>query len=287
MTGGSGSHDLVIVGGGAAGLGAARAARWAGADVVMVNDGPIGGDCTFTGCVPSKTLIAAARAGDDLTTALDRVHATVERIAATESADVLRAEGIGIVEGRARFVAPDTLQVDGRRLRAPRVIVATGARAFVPPIPGLDAVDALTNETVFDLADVPRSLGIVGGGAIGCELAQAFARFGVDVTVFEAEPRLLPREEPEASEVIAAALTRDGVKVRVGRPIAAVARTAAGVEVATGDGDVTVEQLLVAVGRAPNTAGLGWRRSCRARWPGPRRHRRPSPDHCRGRLCRG
>ncbi len=262
------NHDLIIVGGGAGGLGAARAARWAGADVLLVNDRPIGGDCTFTGCVPSKTFLAAAAQGFEFSAAMDRVRSTIERIAATETADVLREEGIGVREGRARLATHDTVVVDDDRLTAPRIIVATGGRPVVPPIPGLDDVDAdrvLTNEQVFDLTTAPRRLGIIGGGPIGCELAQAFAWLGVEVTLFEGLPRLLSREEPAAGDAVARSLTSAGVKVLTGTMIDRVVARPDGVALvhavgdAAGDspGEVVVDRLLVAVGRAPNSGALG------------------------------
>ncbi|MDW3218451.1 MAG: FAD-dependent oxidoreductase [Acidimicrobiales bacterium] len=254
------NHDLIIVGGGAGGLGAARAARWAGADVLLVNEGPIGGDCTFTGCVPSKTLLAAAAQDLEFGAAMARVGSTVERIAATETADVLRAEGIGVREGRGRLATHDTVVVDADRITAPRIIVATGSRPVVPAIPGLDEVDpdrVLTNESVFSLADAPATLGIVGGGPIGCELAQAFAWLGVEVTLFEGLPRLLSREEPEAGAAVARALAAAGVDVRSGTMIDAVETRPDGVAVVSGGAEVVVERLLLAVGRAPNSGGLG------------------------------
>lgn len=250
-------HDLIIVGGGAGGLGAARAARWAGADVLMVTDGPPGGDCTFTGCVPSKTLLAAAAQGMPFTDAMTRVRDTVARIAATETADVLRAEGVGVVEGRGRLVAADTVVVGERRLSAPRIILATGGRAGVPPIPGLDQVEVLTNETIFSLASAPASLGIIGGGAIGCELAQAFARLGVAVSIFEGLPRLLSREEPDASAVVTSALVAAGVTVETNATIERVEARPDGIAVVTAGGETIVERLLVAAGRVPNSEGMG------------------------------
>ena len=251
-------HDLIIIGGGAAGLSAARAARWQGADVALVSDGPLGGDCTFTGCVPSKTLIAAARDRLDFAEAMSRVAETVERIAATETADVLRAQGVKVIEGRARLTTHDTVAVGERRISAPRLIIATGSRPQVPPIPGIDRIEALTNEEIFNISTKPASLGIVGGGPVGCELAQAFAGFGVEVTLFEAEPRLLNAEEPEASAVVAKALRTAGVDVRVNTAIERV-EPAGGdsIRLVSAQGADQVEMLLVAVGRVPNTAEVG------------------------------
>ena len=222
-------HDLIVVGGGAAGLGAVRAALWAGADVAMVTDSAPGGDCTFTGCVPSKTLLAAARDGLGFAEAMTRVRATVEHIAATESIEVLEAEGATVIEGRGRLVTHDTVAVGDRRITAPRIVLATGSRPSLPDdIPGLAEARPLTNETVFDLTEAPRSLGIIGGGPTGCELAQAFAALGVDVTLFEVHQQLLSGEEPEAAATVRAALQASGVnvmrRVRGARVDAALAR---------------------------------------------------------------
>ena len=253
------SYDVVIVGAGAAGLGAAREARRRGARPVIAVDGPVGGECTFTGCVPSKALIFAAARGASFDDAMGAVRQAVDRIAATESADVLRGEGIDVVEGRARLVGPDAIEVDGRILRGRGVVVATGSVPALPPIPGLHEVNPLTNETVFELSRRPASMVIIGGGAIGCELGQAFARLGTRVTILEAAPRLLLSEEPDASELITDVLRAEGVDVRVGVTIASVARVPGGqARLTLGDETAVVgEQLLVAAGRRAVTDGLG------------------------------
>lgn len=250
-------YDLVVVGGGAGGMAAARAAARLKRRVAIVQDGEVGGDCTFTGCVPSKTLIEAAEAGIDFATAIRRMHATVERIAATETADVLRGEGIDVVQARARFTGPHTIAAAGRSLSAGTVVIATGSAPMIPPIPGLADVPFLTNETVWDLTERPASLVVLGGGAIGCELAQAFARFGVQVTIVEAQDRLLGKEEPQASAVIAEVFRRDGIDVRLGAKVTRVENDGEGVRlVLDGGSAVAAEQLLVAVGRRPVTDGL-------------------------------
>ena len=260
-------HDLIVVGGGAAGLGAVRAALWAGADVALVTDSAPGGDCTFTGCVPSKTLLAAARDGLSFSEAMARVRATVEHIAATESAEVLRNEGVTVIEGRARLVTHDTVAVGDRRITAPRIVLATGSRPSLPDdIPGLAEARPLTNETAFDLAEPPDSLGIIGGGATGCELAQAFALLGVPVTLLESQRRLLGGEETESSEIVLAALHEQGVSVRAGISVESIEPSPGGgvtvlARPANSGGAVpervTVERLLAAVGRAPATGGMG------------------------------
>jgi pyruvate/2-oxoglutarate dehydrogenase complex dihydrolipoamide dehydrogenase (E3) component len=251
-------YDLIVIGGGAAGLSAARTAARRRARVALVQAGPVGGDCTFFGCVPSKTLIEAAARGADFATAMARVRSTVARIAATETAAVLRAEGVHVVEGWARLEAADRVAVGDRRLRSRRLVIATGSGPIVPAIPGLGGVDVLTNENVFQLTESPGSLAVVGGGPVGAELAQAFARLGTTVTLVEQADRLLAREEPEASAVVAAALAADGVDIRCARRVTSVAGVETGVRLRFDDGDgLEAERILVAVGRRPVTDGLG------------------------------
>lgn len=252
--------DLVVVGGGAGGLAAARAGARRGARVLLVQQGPLGGDCTFTGCIPSKALIEAAHRRVPFDRAILAARRAVEVVAATETDDVLRREGVEVTHGWATFREPGVLDVDGAVVRARRVVIATGARPVVPPIEGLDETDHLTNETVWDLDALPPSLAVLGGGAVGCELAQAFARLGSTVTVIEALDRILPAEEPEASAVVTEALTADGVAVRTGQAVARVeplARKGA-VRLHLADGaTVDADRLLVAVGRTGTIEGLG------------------------------
>ena len=249
--------DLAVIGGGSGGIAAARTGKRAGARTVLVQDGPIGGDCTFTGCVPSKTLIEAAGDGDDFVTAIGRVRAAVEQIAATEDAGVFRSAGIEVIEGRARFRGPGEVEVDGQRLRARRFVLATGVRPRVPDLPGLDRVPHLTSDSVFDLKERPNALVVVGGGPLGCELAQAFARLGTRVTLVQSADRLLPKEEPEASQTVLDVFRREGIDVRLGTRAARVDREGDGLRLVLADGDsVTGDTLLLATGRAPVTDGL-------------------------------
>lgn len=253
------TYELVVVGGGAGGLAAARAAARHRRRTAIIQEGRLGGDCTFTGCVPSKTLIESAARGCSFADAMSMLRGVVEQIAATEDADVLAREGIEVIEGRARFALPRELVVGKQRLRAERVVIATGSSPTVPPITGLPGVQYLTNETVFDLDELPGSLAVLGGGAIGCELAQAFCRFGTKVHLLEAEDRLLPREEPEASEVLANALAGEGIVLHLGTKVTGVASSGEGTDVRLelGDGSkVEAAKLLVAVGRRPVTDGL-------------------------------
>jgi pyruvate/2-oxoglutarate dehydrogenase complex dihydrolipoamide dehydrogenase (E3) component len=252
--------DLVVVGGGAAGLAAARAGTTLGARTLIVSEGPLGGECTFTGCVPSKALIEAAERRESFAGAMRAVTTAVERIAATEDDAVLAREGVTVLHGSARLLNGRTLEIEGTRMRTGRLVLATGSAPVLPAIPGLDRLDPLTNETVFSLRERPRSLAVLGGGAVGCELAQAFARLGCRVTVIELLDRLLSREEPEASEVIAEALAADGVDVRLGRGVVAAegVEGTGGASLRLDDGPpVEAERVLVAVGRSPVTEGLG------------------------------
>lgn len=252
-------HDVVVIGGGAGGLTAAREANRRGARTLLVSDGPLGGDCTHTGCVPSKALLDAAARGRSFDQAMATIHQRIDEVAATEDADTLAREGIDVLPGRARLTGGHGVDVDGNRIEGHHIILATGARAAVPPIPGLREQPHLTNETIFELDDQPSRLAILGGGAIGVELAQAFRGLGSDVTVVEAERRLLPGEEPEASAVIAERFRARGVDVRTDARVERVERIETGdVCLHLGDGTTVVaDRLLVATGRAPMTDGLG------------------------------
>jgi pyruvate/2-oxoglutarate dehydrogenase complex dihydrolipoamide dehydrogenase (E3) component len=253
-------YDLIVIGGGAAGLAAAQAGAAARARTLLVAEGELGGECTFTGCVPSKTLIEAAARGASFTDAAAAVRKAVAAIAATETPAVLRQHGIEVLRARAAFTSPREVTAAGRALRARGFVVATGSHPAVPPVPGLTGVPYLTSENVFDLTDRPSSLAILGGGAVGCELAQAFARLGTKVTLVEAAPRLLPAADPAAAAVIGEVFAAEGITVRAGSPVKTVT------SIPNGSGcllqlhdstEVTAEKLLVAAGRAPLTGGLG------------------------------
>jgi pyruvate/2-oxoglutarate dehydrogenase complex dihydrolipoamide dehydrogenase (E3) component len=252
------SWDLIVIGGGAAGLGAARAGAAAGARVLLVAEGEIGGECTFTGCVPSKTLIETAARGTAFPAAMAAVRHAVAAIAATETPDVLGADGIEVLRGRAVFTSSREVSVDGRGLRARAFIVATGSQPSVPPVPGLAGAGYLTNETIFGLGELPGRLAVLGGGPVGCELAQAFARLGSQVSVIEAAPRLLPAADPEASQVVAEVFGAEGISVRTGAAAASVKNDEKTVVLAlVSGGEVTADRLLVAAGRRPVTGDLG------------------------------
>ncbi len=206
-----GDPDLLVIGGGAGGISAAQAAARRGASVLIVQDGPVGGDCTFTGCVPSKALLSAAAAGAGFDEAMARVRHAVGTVAGNEDDDAMAAQGIAVRHGRATFTAPGVVDVDGTAIRARRTIVATGARPVVPPIEGLDAIDALTNESLFSLERQPESMAVLGGGPIGVEMAQAFARLGSHSSAHLARRRV-------DGPVPATETSRGGVGGRPGQP---------------------------------------------------------------------
>ena len=253
-------YDLIVIGGGAAGLATAQARAAARARTLLVAEGEIGGECTFTGCVPSKTLIEAAARGASFAEATAAVRKAVATIAATETAEVLSRRGIEVLRGHAAFTSPREITVDGRGLHARGFVVATGSRPAVPPVSGLVGLPYLTNENVFDLTELPASLAILGGGAVGCELAQAFARLGSRVTLLEAAPRLLPAADPAAAKIISQVFTAEGITVRTGSPVETITSipNGSGILLRLHDStEVAAAQLLVAAGRTPHTAGLG------------------------------
>jgi pyruvate/2-oxoglutarate dehydrogenase complex dihydrolipoamide dehydrogenase (E3) component len=270
-------YDLVVLGAGTGGLVSAAVAAGLGARVALVERDRMGGDCLNVGCVPSKAVIRSGRlvaearaaaalamappagASPDFPAAMERMRAIRAGIAPHDSARRFRDElGVDVFFGEARFVAPDAAEVEGRRLRFRRAVIATGARAGAPPIPGLAGAGFLTNETVFSLRERPHRLCVIGGGPIGCELAQAMARLGVSVTLLEIAPRILEKDDPEAAAVVRSALERDGVRV-VTR--CRIERVEAGprLHVTPGEGAsevVEADAILVAAGREPNVEGL-------------------------------
>jgi pyruvate/2-oxoglutarate dehydrogenase complex dihydrolipoamide dehydrogenase (E3) component len=249
--------DIAILGGGAAGLSAAREANRRGATAVIVNDGPLGGDCTFTGCVPSKAVIEAAHAGLSFTDAFDRARTVVDHIASTESIERITEEGIAVISAEGRLVMSNgrpSIEAGGQTITPKGVVLSLGSKPFVPPISGLDSIDYLTTENLWELRTAPRSLAVIGGGAIGCELSQAFAGLGVEVTVLELAPRILAKEEVAAADIATAALKRSGVEVLTGVGVSGASPRPDGVTLMLDDGrSIDVEQVLVAVGRTPNS----------------------------------
>ena len=272
------TYDLVIIGGGSAGLTAAGFAVQLGARTALVERDRIGGDCTWTGCVPSKTLLKAAKVAQQMRTAdlhglspvdptvdlkrvMARVRAVIDDVYQHESPETLQADGIDVFLGAACFLDPHTLAVGETILTARRVLLATGAHPFVPPVDGLDSVDYLTYESVWEMEALPRHLIVVGGGPIGCEMAQAFRRLGARVTLVEGTDRLLLQDEPEASRVMESRFTEEGVDLRFNSMIERAWQDGDGIHVVVSDGELVGDALLVAVGRRPNVGSLDLERA--------------------------
>ena len=271
--------DLCVIGAGSAGLSVAAIAASFGTPVVLIERGLMGGDCLNVGCVPSKALLAAADrraararadrfglpAGSENPIAFgrvqDHVRGVISAIAPSDSAERFGAMGVRVIKGHARFADPCTVTVGDTRIEARRFVIATGSEPAVPRIPGLERVRFLTNETMFGLAERPRHLIVIGGGPIGVEIAQAYRRLDVPVTLLDTAPRLLAREDPEMAAVIERALTRDNVALRLGVSIERVEPLADGLGVTIREDGCfeTLEgsHLLVATGRRAATEGLG------------------------------
>ncbi len=252
------SYNMVVIGAGPAGLVASIAAAGLGAKVALVERHAMGGDCLNVGCVPSKTLLAAATSGADFDTAMQRVRAVRAAIAPHDSVARYCAAGVDVFLGAARFTGPKTVQVGDTVLRGRKFVIATGARASMPGIPGLAEAGPLTNESVFDLQQAPRRLVVLGAGPIGCELSQAFARLGVQVMLLEAAPRILPNDEPDAAALVGAALIADGVQILLATKLERVERHGDVRRLTLSDGrQLDCDALLVAAGRRRNLEDLG------------------------------
>jgi pyruvate/2-oxoglutarate dehydrogenase complex dihydrolipoamide dehydrogenase (E3) component len=266
-------YDLIVIGGGAAGLVTSAGAAGLGGKVALVERNRMGGECLWTGCVPSKALIAAARelsqvrgaarygidvsgVNVDFQRVMAHVHGAQQAIAPHDSPERFRGLGVDVVEGTARFVDANTVAVGDREMKARHIVIATGSRPAIPPIDGLMDVELLTNENVFELTALPASLTVIGGGAIGIELAQAFAILGTKVVVLENQPRLLRTEDEEIVDGLRQRLMSDGVQLHTGVAITSVVKSPIGVRVHTSAGTVESAALLVAAGRKANIEHL-------------------------------
>ena len=278
-----GRYNIVVIGGGTAGLITAVVAAGLGAKVALVERHLMGGDCLNVGCVPSKGVIRAARAWADLTRAeafglhlppdvkydfgavMARMRKLRARISHTDSARRYTTLGVDVFIGHGRFVNSETVMVKGvagdRSMKFVKAAVCTGGRAAAPPTPGLQETGYLTNETVFSLTELPPRLAVIGAGPIGCELAQAFARFGSQVHLIEAQHGILPKEDRDAAQVVEQAMRKDGVTLLCCAKHVQVQKASAGkcLQVDSHDRryEVTVDEILVGVGRLPNVHGLG------------------------------
>ena len=273
-------YNLLVIGAGSAGLVTSYIAAAVKAKVALIERDKMGGECLNTGCVPSKALLRTAKlladardsealgvramtATFDFADVMARVHRVIAQIAPHDSVERYQGLGVECIAGEARVVSPWEVEVDGRRLSARGIVVATGSRPVVPPIPGLDDVDYMTSDTLWSLRDQPERLVVLGGGPIGCELSQAFARLGTQVTTIDMAPQLLGREDPEVSAHLHKVLTeKDGIAVALNtRAVRVEGNGTAGVLVCERDGEEVryeFDRLLLALGRRPNveTAGL-------------------------------
>ena len=279
----NGRYNIVVIGAGTAGLVTAVIAAGLGAKVALIERHLMGGDCLNVGCVPSKALIRAANAWAELRdaskfglqippgvtydfgAAMARMRKLRARISHTDSAHRYKSLGVDVYIGQARFSGQDTVSVEGpagnRTLSFVKAAICTGARASAPATPGLEEAGYLTNETVFSLTELPARVGVIGAGPIGCELAQAFARFGSQVYLIEAMHGIMPNEDRDAADIVHQSMVRDGVTLLCCGKDLTVTKTAGGKGLAVNSHgqqyDVAVDEILVGVGRTPNVHGLG------------------------------
>ena len=269
--------DICVIGAGSAGLSVAAGASQMGADTVLIERGEMGGDCLNYGCVPSKALLAAGHAAQTIRNAgrfgvnghepaIDfaavhrHVHGVIAAIAPNDSQARFEGLGVKVIRAAARFTGLDTVEAGDQEIRARRFVVATGSSPMVPPIPGLDAVPYLTNETIFERQVQPAHLIVVGGGPIGIEMAQAFRHLGSQVTVIERDT-ILPKDDPELVDVVRRSIVEAGIDLREGARLARVEPSGNGVAaiLTENDGEARVDgsDLLMATGRKANVDGLG------------------------------
>jgi pyruvate/2-oxoglutarate dehydrogenase complex dihydrolipoamide dehydrogenase (E3) component len=272
-------YNLAVIGAGTAGLVTAAGAAGLGAKVALIERQHMGGDCLNVGCVPSKALLRAARAYADVRDAgaygvevppgarvnfaavMERMRRLRATLSPVDAAARFRGLGVDVFLGEGRFSGPGTIEIAGKTLHFRKAVIATGTRAAAPSIPGLAQAGYLTNETVFSLTQRPQRLAVIGAGPLGCELAQAFARFGSQVSLLEMAPQLLIREDRDAAQRIEGALRHDGIEVHLGCKILKVEPAGADkvlqLAVDGGTSALQVDDVLVGVGRAPNVDGLG------------------------------
>ncbi|MBV8131808.1 MAG: FAD-dependent oxidoreductase [Alphaproteobacteria bacterium] len=265
--------DLCVIGAGSGGLAVAAGAAQMGAEVVLVERGAMGGDCLNFGCVPSKSLLAAARIADlwrrgaelgiayarpciDFAAVAESVQRVIAAIAPNDSVERFEGLGVRVLRAEARFAGPRTVRAGDVEIRPRRFVIATGSQPAIPPIRGLDDVPYLTNETVFANRQLPEHLIVIGGGPIGVEMAQAHCRLGVRVTVLDIGP-LLPRDDPELAAILAKRLSSEGIVCRPGTEIAGIERTEKTVVVRLASGEqISGSHLLIATGRRPTIEAL-------------------------------
>lgn len=270
--------NVVVIGAGSAGLVSSIIAAGAKAKVILIEKHQMGGDCLNTGCVPSKAIIRSARIADYIKRAaefgidgasgqvnfpkvMERIQSVVKAIEPHDSVERYTSLGVECVAGEAMITSPWTVQVGERTITTKSIVLATGARPFVPPIPGLDQVEYLSSDSLWDLRELPKRLLVLGAGPIGCELAQSFARLGAQVTVVDQAQRIMPREDEDVAELVMERFTREGVRVLTGYKAASFAREELGgvLNVEGKDGSMALhfDKVLIAIGRKANVEGFG------------------------------
>ncbi|MGB3668516.1 MAG: FAD-dependent oxidoreductase [Phormidesmis sp.] len=266
-------YDLVIIGGGSAGLVAASAGAQINAKVALIEKAKLGGDCLHYGCVPSKSLIHAAQIAYNVKTAsrfgiytnaptikldeaMGHVHEVIDTIQEHDSTERFEKLGVEVIYGAGQFVDEKTFEVNGRRLQARAFLIATGSRPTVPPVEGLKEAGFLTNEVVFSVKDRPDAIAVIGAGPIGCELGQSFSRLGSQVTLLSSREVIMPKEDPEAAMVVQRQLEQEGIRILSNSRAEKVEMVDGRKRITAGDETITVDEILIATGRTPNVGSL-------------------------------
>jgi pyruvate/2-oxoglutarate dehydrogenase complex dihydrolipoamide dehydrogenase (E3) component len=275
----SGKYNLIAIGAGAAGLVSSGGAGGLGAKSALIERVLTGGDCLNTGCVPSKAVIRAARAiydarhvsefgvqsnsepQIDFAAAMERMRRLRAQISFVDSVERLgKKYNVDVYLGDAKFVGPAAIEVDGKKLIFDRAVIATGGRAAVPPIPGLKETGYYTNEDIFNLTELPRRIAVIGGGPIGCELAQSFLRFGAEIVIVNDVSQILPKEDPDSAQIVHQQLEREGMRIINEAKIFRIERRAADKAIVYTQGgkesEIVCDAILCATGRVPNVEGL-------------------------------
>ncbi len=266
-------YDLVIIGGGSGGLVVASAAAQLKAKVALVEKDRLGGDCLWYGCVPSKSLIHAARVAHEVKNssrfgiytnppeikfaeANGHVAQVIKAIEPHDSPERFRGLGVEVIFGSGQFIDKETFEVDGRKLTARAFVVSTGSRAAIPPVPGLKEAGYLTNEEVFSLTERPDSLAVIGAGPIGCELGQSFHRLGAEVTIIASRDQIMPKEDPEAAAIVQKEMEAEGIRILTQARVKEVKVIDGKKVLQAGEHEIAVDEILVSAGRSPNVDSL-------------------------------